>query len=67
MLLIPVLQEAFSSMGKRSMALPAVIFLASHTYLESTSARNWDQCSLLADWIALKYMYRARQAWAEEV
>jgi len=65
-LLISVGEEAFSSTGKRSSALPAAIFLASHTDCESTPARNRDQCTLLADWIALKYVFCAKLAWAGE-
>jgi len=42
-LLISVGEEAFSSMGKRSGALPAGILPASQTDWESTLARNCDQ------------------------
>ena len=56
-LLISVGEEAFSSVGNRSGALPAAIFLASQTYRASTSARNCDQWTLLADWIVLKYVF----------
>jgi len=51
-LLILVREEAFSSVGKQSRALPAALFLASQTVRESTSARNCDQWNLLADYIA---------------
>jgi len=61
-LLILVGEEAFSSVGKRSGALPATIFQASQTDWESTLARNCDQWTLLAVWIALKYVFRAGQA-----
>jgi len=54
LLLILVGEAAFSSVGKRSGALPAAIFLASETHRESTLTRNCDQWTLLADWIALK-------------
>ena len=39
-LLISVGEAVFSSVGKRSGALPAAIFLASQTHRESTLARN---------------------------
>ena len=65
-LLISVGEEAFSSVGKRSGALPAAIFLACQTDRELTSARNYDQWTLLADWIALKYVFRAARAMAGE-
>jgi len=42
-LLISVGEEAFLSVGKRSGALPATIFLASQTDRELTSARICDQ------------------------
>ena len=42
-LLISVREEAFSSVGKRSGALPATILLASETDCEFTWARNCDQ------------------------
>jgi len=64
--LISVGEEAFSSVGKRSGALPAAIFLASQTDRQLTSARNCDQWTLLADWIALKYVFRAARAMAGE-
>jgi len=66
-LLISVGEAAFSSVGKRSGALPAAIFLASQTDRESTLARNCNQWTLLADWIALKYVLRAARARAGEV
>jgi len=53
-LLISVGEEGFSSVGKRSGAQPAAIFLASQTDRELMSARNCDQWTILADWIALK-------------
>ena len=65
-LLISVGEEAFSRVGKRSGALPAAIFLGSQTDRELTSARNCDQWTLLADWIALKYVFRAARAMAGE-
>ena len=65
-LLISVGEEAFSNMGKRSAALPANIFLASQTDWESTLARNYDQGTLLAVWIAVKYVVRAARARAGE-
>jgi len=58
-LLISVVEEALLSVGNRSGALPAAIFLASQTDREWTLARNYDQCTLLADGIALKYVFRA--------
>ena len=66
-LLISVGEEAFLSMGNPSVALPAAIFLASQTDRKSTLARNCDQGTLLADWIALKYVFRATGARAGEV
>jgi len=66
-LLISVGETAFSSVGKRSGALPAAIFLASPTDCELTLARNCDQWTLLADLIALKYVLRATWARAGEV
>ena len=42
-LLISVGEEEFTTVGKRSGALPAAIFLASQTDRESTSARNCNQ------------------------
>ena len=66
-LLIWVGEAAFSSVGKRSEALPAAIFLASQTDRESTVARNCDQWTLLADWIALKYVLRATPARGRKV
>jgi len=66
-LLISVGEEAFSSVGKRSGALPAAIFLASQTDRESMVARNCDQWTLFADWIALKYVLRATRARAGDV
>ena len=65
-LLISVEEEAFSSEGKQSGALPAAICLASQTDCESTLARLCDQWTLLADWIALKYVLRATWARAGE-
>ena len=56
-LLISVGEEAFSSVGKRLGALFTALFLFSQTDRESTSARNSYPCTLLADWIALKYMF----------
>ena len=53
-LLISVGEEAFSSLRKQSGALPDAIFLVSHSNRTSMSARNCDQWTLLADWIALK-------------
>ena len=66
-LLISVGEEAFSSVGNRSGALPAAIFLASQTDRASTLARNCDEWILLADWIALKYVFRATRARAGKV
>jgi len=65
-LLILVGEEAFSSVGKRSGALPAAIFLASQTDRELTSASNSDKWTLVADWIALKSAFRAARAMAGE-
>ena len=65
-LLISVGEEVFSSVGKRSGALPAAIFLASQTDRELTSARNCHQWTLLADWMALNYVFRAARAMAGE-
>jgi len=65
-LLILVGEEAFSSVGTRSAAQPAAIFLASQTDRELTSARNCDKWTLWADWIALKYVFRAARAMAGE-
>ena len=42
-------EEVFSSAEKQSRALPAAIFQACHSNRVSTSARNWDQCTLLVD------------------
>jgi len=53
-LLISVRGKAFSSVGKPSGAMLAVIFLASHTERESTSARNCDQWTRLADFDGLE-------------
>jgi len=66
-LLISVGEEAFSSVGKRSGALPAAIFPAFPTDWKSTFARDCDQWTLLAVWIALKYMFQAARARAGEV
>jgi len=65
-LLISVGEEGFSSVGKLSGALLAAIFLAFHTERESTSTRNCDQWTLIADWMPLKYAFRATQACAGE-
>jgi len=56
-LLNSVGEEAFFSVGKWSGARPDAIFLASQTDRELTSARNCEQWTLLADWIALKYIF----------
>jgi len=48
-LLISVGEEAFSSVGKQSGALPAAIFRASQTDHDLTSARKCDQWTRLAD------------------
>jgi len=66
-LFISVREAVFSSFGKRSGALPAAIFLASQTDRKSTLARNCDQWTLVADWIALKYALRATRTRAGEV
>jgi len=66
-LLISVGEKAFSSVGNRSGALPAAIFLASQTDRESTMARKCDQSTHLADWIALNYVFRATRGRAGEV
>ena len=58
-LIISVGEAAFSSVGKQCGALPAAIFRASETDWESTLARNCDQWTLLAVWIALKYVFPA--------
>jgi len=65
-LLICVVEEAFSSIGKQSGALPAAMFVASQTDQASTLARNCHQWTLMVDWIALKYVFQATRAWAEE-
>jgi len=64
--LISVGEEAFSSVGKRSGALLAAIFLASQTDRESTSARNCDHWTGLADWIDMKYVFQATRGRAGE-
>jgi len=56
-LLISVGEETFSSVGKRSGALPAAIFQASQTHWELTLAKTCDQWTLWAVWIALKYVF----------
>jgi len=66
-LLFSLRKEAFSSVGNLSGAQLAAIFLASQTDRASTLARNCDQWTLLADWIALKYVFRGTRTRAGDV